>query len=140
MVAAGPAARRRIVSLAAVGSVIVVALVVAVVVAMTRPSGDGGPTATQRCPITILWIGDTSGPTKVYGDAQLAGVKGAVDYYNSLGGIDGRTVEVRAVSDNGDPTTAASVLTRELERDVPTMVVGGVHRVGCRSDDPRPRP
>lgn len=89
-------------------------------------SGDdasGSPTA--KAPVRILWVGDTTGPLKAYGDVQLAGVRGAADFFNARGGMDGRKVEVKAVSDNGDPTTAATVLTRELASATPTMVWPG---------------
>ena len=56
-------------------------------------SGDEGTAAVSgKKPITILWIGDTTGPLKVYGDVQLAGVKGAADYFDSRGGIQGHRV------------------------------------------------
>src|SRR4051794_32271345 len=87
-------------------------------------SSKTSATGTQA-PVRILWIGDTTGPLKAYGDVQLAGVRGAADYFNSRGGIAGHRVVVRAVSDNGDPTTAATVLTRELASSTPTMIWPG---------------
>ena len=50
---------------------------------------EGSAATSGRTPITILWIGDTTGPLKVYGNLQLAGVKGAADYFNHQGGIAG---------------------------------------------------
>ena len=118
---------RRGVSVAVVAAVVVVAAGIAVGVATTRSSGEKVERAgaAKDAPITILWIGDTTGPVKAYGNVQLAGVKGAADYFNSRGGIDGHPVVVRAVSDNGDPTTAASVLTQQLAAGLPTMVWPG---------------
>jgi ABC-type branched-subunit amino acid transport system substrate-binding protein len=90
-----------------------------------RGSAAADAKASMKTPITILWIGDTTGPVKVYGDAQLAGVEGAVAYYNSRGGIGGHRVVLHAVSDNGDPSIAASVLTQQLSSKTPTMVWAG---------------
>lgn len=97
----------------------------AVMVSACGSAADGAPTTSGKAPITILWIGDTTGPLKAYGDVQLAGVKGAADYFNRRGGIEGHRVVVHAVSDNGDPTMAASVLTKELASGTPTMVWPG---------------
>jgi ABC-type branched-subunit amino acid transport system substrate-binding protein len=101
------------------------ACAVASAVAGCGSSGEGTAAASGKAPITILWIGDTTGPLKVYGDVQLAGVKGAADYFNRRGGIEGHRVRVRAVSDNGDPTAAATALTKELASGTPTMVWPG---------------
>ncbi|MCW2994571.1 MAG: Extracellular ligand-binding receptor [Conexibacter sp.] len=102
-----------------------VACAVAVGAAGCGSSKERGAEAASTSPITILWVGDTTGPLKAYGDVQLAGVRGAAEYYNSRGGIAGHRVVVHAVSDNGDPTTAATVLTRELASSTPTMVWAG---------------
>lgn len=97
-----------------------------IAVALTGCSAkQGAADASTNRPITILWIGDTTGPLKVYGDVQLAGVKGAAAYFNRHGGVAGRRVEVHAVSDNGDPATAAAVLTKQLASGTPTMVWAG---------------
>ena len=97
----------------------------AMVVTACGSADQGAPAKSGKQPVTILWIGDTTGPLKVYGDAQLAGVRGAAAYFNRRGGIEGHRVVVRAVSDNGDPTVAATVLTKELASHTPTMVWPG---------------
>jgi branched-chain amino acid transport system substrate-binding protein len=56
-------------------------------------------------------VADTTGPTKVYGLQNVATEKGAAAYYNQHGGIGGRPITVTVVDDNGDPSTAVSVLT-----------------------------
>jgi ABC-type branched-subunit amino acid transport system substrate-binding protein len=109
-----------------VGAMVVVAVVVAVIIASTRDSGRKAPADTSAtAPITILWVGDTTGPAKVYGDAQLAGVQGAADYFNDRGGIGGHRVVVEVASDNADPAIAASTLTEKLSSSSPTMVWAG---------------
>lgn len=81
--------------------------------------------STNSSPIKILWIGDLTGPAKVYGAVQLAGVEGAASYYNSHGGIDGHKITITHVSDNVDPTTAVSELLQQLDSGTPTMVWAG---------------
>jgi hypothetical protein len=117
--------RRRTASISIVALVLVLVVLGGVAIALagrdeTKPAGS-----STDAPITILWIGDTTGPVKAYGEAQLAGVKGAADYFNEHGGIAGRRVVVDAVSDNGDPAIAASALTRKLAEGEPTMVWAG---------------
>jgi branched-chain amino acid transport system substrate-binding protein len=93
----------------------------------TSSAAAGGSTANQasKTPIKALWIGDTTGPLKMYGAVQLAGFEGAAAYYNAHGGIDGHKVIVSHVSDNGDPTTSVSVLLQQLAKGTPTMLWGG---------------
>jgi len=117
--------RRRTASISIVALVLVLVVLGGVAIAIagrdeTTPAGS-----STEAPITILWIGDTTGPVKAYGDVQLAGVLGAADYFNEHGGIAGRRVVVDAVSDNGDPAIAASALTRKLAAGEPTMVWAG---------------
>jgi branched-chain amino acid transport system substrate-binding protein len=99
-------------------------------------SGSAGSTSTAGksvsvaasggAPITVLAIGDTTGPTKLYGQTHLAGLKAAAAYYNAHGGIAGHRVSIDAVSDNGDDTTAVSDLLAHLNSgSKPTLVDAG---------------
>jgi ABC-type branched-subunit amino acid transport system substrate-binding protein len=118
--------RRRSASIGIVAGAFVVSAVIATAIAATDGSSKkASADSSGDAPVTILWIGDTTGPLKAYGNVQLAGVRGAVDYFNSRGGIDGHPVTVNAVSDNGDPAVAASVLTQRLTASTPTMVWAG---------------
>jgi branched-chain amino acid transport system substrate-binding protein len=75
--------------------------------------------------IRVLWLGDLTGPAKVFGQVQLTGLEGAAAYYNANGGIDGHKVVVTHVSDNSDPSTAVSELLQQLGSSPPTMIWGG---------------
>jgi branched-chain amino acid transport system substrate-binding protein len=87
---------------------------------------SGSSKSASGSPINILSIGDTSGATKVIGTTHLAGLKAAAAYYNAHGGIDGHHVTVTSVSDNGDSTTAVSVLIKQLTTgSTPTMIDAG---------------
>lgn len=94
--------------------------------ASSSGGSNASSTATSKSPITVLAIGDTTGVTKVNGITQLAGIDGAAAYLNAHGGIDGHHVNVAHVSDNGDPTTAVSVLVQYLSsHPAPAMVSAG---------------
>jgi ABC-type branched-subunit amino acid transport system substrate-binding protein len=91
----------------------------------SSPAGTSSAAATAT-PIKVLWIGDTTGPAKVFGQVQLTGLEGAAAYYNGHGGIAGHKVVITHVSDNSDPTTAVSVLVKALTSgSTPTMIWGG---------------
>jgi branched-chain amino acid transport system substrate-binding protein len=100
--------------------------------AASASSGSSGSTSASSSssggsPVTILAIVDTTGPIKAFGAQELAGIQAAAAYYNANGGIDGHHVNVQAVSDNGDPSTAASVAIKTISPDPSkyTMVYAG---------------
>jgi ABC-type branched-subunit amino acid transport system substrate-binding protein len=79
-------------------------------------SGSSG--SASKTPFTLLFETDLTGPTKVYGDQYLYSLEGAVAYVNQHGGIDGHPIKiVGKLSDNGDPTTAVSVLVKYLSEN-----------------------
>jgi branched-chain amino acid transport system substrate-binding protein len=57
---------------------------------------------------------DQTGPTKAYGDAQLAGIEAATKTINSSGGILGHQIVLNVINDNGDTQTGSSVLLSYL--------------------------
>lgn len=64
-------------------------------------------------PFTVLFIGDLSGVTEIYGKAQLVGLKAAAAYLNDTrGGIDGHPVQITASDNGGLPTTAVTDLLK----------------------------
>lgn len=65
-------------------------------------------------PFTVLVDVDQTGPTKVYGLPELAGVEGAAKAINEEGGILGHEVVVEDINDNGNPQTGAAELTKWL--------------------------
>jgi branched-chain amino acid transport system substrate-binding protein len=56
----------------------------------------------------VLYIGDLSGPTKVYGESDLQGVQAGSRYVNAHGGINGTKISITQANDNGDAATAVS--------------------------------
>jgi ABC-type branched-subunit amino acid transport system substrate-binding protein len=77
-------------------------------------SSGGGGGQKAGSPISVLSIGDLTGPTKLYGQQHLAGLRAAADYLNAQGGIEGHQIKIKAVSSNGDATTAVSAAVKEL--------------------------
>lgn len=116
---------RRAWSLAAV---IVIIGVVAAGCGSDGSSSDsaGDKSAKSDEPIKVLAILDMTGPTKYLGVADKAGLDAAVNYLNKNGGIDGRKVELEVLSDNGDPTTSVTTLTKYItQRGKPDFLFGG---------------
>jgi branched-chain amino acid transport system substrate-binding protein len=82
---------------------------------------EGGETANasdeeggEGEPFTVLVDVDQTGPTKVYGLPELAGVEGAAKALNEEGGILGHEVVVENINDNGNPQTGSSELVKWL--------------------------
>jgi ABC-type branched-subunit amino acid transport system substrate-binding protein len=75
----------------------------------------------------VLAIIDTSGPTKLYGDIQLAGLRGSVAYINATGGILGHPAKLTVINDNGDGPTAAAQFIKYMSggNTKPSMVFPG---------------
>jgi ABC-type branched-subunit amino acid transport system substrate-binding protein len=92
----------------------------------SSPGAATTQASSSNTPISILWIGDTTGPSKEYGSVELAGLKGAAAYYNSQGGVDGHRITVQAMSDNSDPSVAVSDLLKGVQSK-PTMVWAGTN-------------
>ena len=65
-------------------------------------------------PFRVLFIGPLSGPLSVVGTSEVAGFEAAIDAVNADGGILGHPVELTALDDAGDGTTAISLLEEEL--------------------------
>ena len=83
-------------------------------------------TSSANSPITILSIGDTTGPTKIIGTTHLAGLEAAAAYYNAQGGIDGHKVVIHHYSDNNDDATAVTDLIQYMSsHPAPTMIDAG---------------
>lgn len=83
-------------------------------------------TSSPKAPITVVAVGDESGPTKEVDLPHLSAVEGAAAYFNAHGGIDGHHVVVQILDDDGDPTTAAAVVIKRLSSgSLPTAISAG---------------
>jgi branched-chain amino acid transport system substrate-binding protein len=78
-------------------------------------------------PFTALYLGDLTGPAKVYGQQEFNGFKAAAAYLNKTqGGILGHKIVVKSVSDDAVPSTAVSDLLEYLgSNSAPNLVWSG---------------
>jgi branched-chain amino acid transport system substrate-binding protein len=82
--------------------------------------------SSKSSPFRVVMVSDLSGPTKVYGAIDAAALKGTAAYLNQRGGIIGHPIATTVLNDNGDETTAVSVLDQYLaSHPKPNMVFPG---------------
>jgi branched-chain amino acid transport system substrate-binding protein len=86
-------------------------------VACGGSSSSSPSSGSSGSPYRALAIVDTSGPTKAIGTQNILGLKAAAAYWNAHGGIGGRPIKLYFVNDNGDPSTAASVLVKWVSQN-----------------------
>ena len=79
-------------------------------------SGSGsGSAAAAKSPFIIVIDTGTTGPYGANGSAAVEGVKAAANVLNATqGGILGHKVEVQVLDNQGNPTTAATLLNQRL--------------------------
>jgi branched-chain amino acid transport system substrate-binding protein len=91
-------------------------------------SSSSGKSKTSS--FNVVMVADTSGPTKTYGVVDVASMKGAAAYWNAHGGILGHPIKVTVLNDNGDQSTAVTVLTQYLtSHGKPQMIYPGTSGV-----------
>ena len=113
-------------------SMVTASLAVVGIVALLSACGSSssGSGSSKSSPFNVVMVADTSGPTKVYGVVDVASMKGAAAYWNAHGGIVGHPIKVTVLNDNGDQSTAVSVLTQYLtSHGKPQMIYPGTSGV-----------
>ncbi len=78
-------------------------------------------------PIRIAVTGPYSGPSAPMGQSMLAGVKIAADEINLGGGLFGRTIELVAKDDKGDPEAAKQVVQEAIQKDKAVAALGFIN-------------
>ncbi|MGI6484783.1 MAG: ABC transporter substrate-binding protein [Tepidanaerobacteraceae bacterium] len=76
--------------------------------------------------IKIGNVGPLSGNTATYGISTKNGVEVAIDEFNNAGGIDGKQIQFLAEDTRGDQAEAANAVTKLIEQDKVTAIIGGV--------------
>lgn len=76
------------------------------------------------------FIGPLTGPAASYGNAQMNGVKLAVEEINSAGGIDGMSIEVIFEDSQMDPNKAISAIKKLINIDKVASVIGATTTAG----------
>jgi branched-chain amino acid transport system substrate-binding protein len=75
----------------------------------------------------ILDVTAVSGPYAVIGDPEVQATKAAVNYFNSRGGFSGHKIVLEVKDDQGDASTAVSILQQALSSGTkPDLVLPGV--------------
>ena len=94
---------------------------------------SSAPATASKSPITVVAVGDESGPTKEVDLPHLIAIRGAAAYFNAHGGIDGHHVVVQVLDDAGNPATAAAVTIKRLSSGAPPAVISA----GNQGDEAR---
>jgi branched-chain amino acid transport system substrate-binding protein len=94
-------------------------------------STSGSTGATSKTPYRALFICPLSGPLAAAGGAELDGLKAAVSYVNSQGGILGHQVQVTTMDDAGTGTKAVSAAQQALAGGTQYNLIFG----GCFGQD-----
>lgn len=76
--------------------------------------GGSNGTKSGTAPFLVYFTGDYSGAVSAYTVSEDAGLKLAVDEFNSSGGINGRKIQLETANDQNDPTKAVSLLQQRL--------------------------
>jgi branched-chain amino acid transport system substrate-binding protein len=111
----------------AAGAVLAVATAVAVAACSGSSSGSGGGQSGASQPFVILDVTALSGPMAVIGAPEVQATKAAVNYLNANGGLSGHKIELELKDDQGDASTAVSVVQQALSSGTkPNLVLPGV--------------
>jgi branched-chain amino acid transport system substrate-binding protein len=76
----------------------------------------------------VVVVSPLSGNLSVIGQGVVKGTQAAAAVVNKQGGILGRKVKVEVLNDNGDPSTAAGLVSQRLSSGMkPDLVVPGIN-------------
>jgi branched-chain amino acid transport system substrate-binding protein len=90
-------------------------------------SGGSGGQSGGAQKFVILDVTALSGPLAVVGDPEVQATKAAVNYLNSRGGLSGHKIVLQLKDDQGDASTAVSVVQQALSSGTkPNLVLPGV--------------
>jgi ABC-type branched-subunit amino acid transport system substrate-binding protein len=92
-----------------------------------KAAASSSSSSSSKSSFVIAYVGDFSGPTKIYGEGQWGGLTAVQAYINSQhGGFRGDPVRLVKLNDNGDPSTAVSVLSQYISsHPKPALVYAG---------------
>src|SRR5712691_6596261 len=90
-------------------------------------SGGSGAQSGGAQKFVVLDVTALSGPLAVIGDPEVQATKAAVNYLNSRGGLSGHKIVLQLKDDQGDASTAVSVVQQALSSGTkPDLVLPGV--------------
>lgn len=92
-----------------------------------QSGGSGGSQSGGSQPFVILDVTALSGPMAVIGAPEVQATKAAVNYLNANGGLSGHKIQLELKDDQGDASTAVSVVQQALSSGTkPNLVLPGV--------------
>lgn len=86
-------------------------------------SGAKAPSKETNDRVKIGVITPQTGPVSIYGQANVNGIRLAVDEINAGGGIDGKEIELVVMDDKGEITEAVTSYNKLIEENV-DLVIG----------------
>ena len=110
------------------------AAVAAVLFAACSSSPSDGSGGISSGPIKIGVIVPLSGPLATIGQAELNGVKVAIQVQNAKGGVDGHKLDLLSADDQGTPATAVSAM-QSLAGQGAKFFVAGIDSPICQALD-----
>jgi branched-chain amino acid transport system substrate-binding protein len=108
--------------------------VATVLLAACSSGSSGGAGGISSGPVKIGVIVPLSGELATIGQAELDGVKTAVQLQNAKGGIDGHKIDLLSGDDQGTPATAVSVM-QSLAGEGAKFFVAGIDSPICQALD-----
>ena len=105
------------------------ALLAAGMLALAGCSGDGGSGSGSSDPIVVGSVNTISGPATFPEASQAA--KAVFDKFNADGGLNGRTIDYKALDDKGDPATATANAREIVGSDNAVAMVGSASLIEC---------
>ncbi len=93
-------------------------------------TGQGTAAATDKpAPSDVILLGEVgslTGSEATFGISTQQGVQLALDEVNAAGGVKGKKLAVRVYDDQGKPEEAANAVTRLINQDKVTLILGEV--------------
>lgn len=105
------------------------ALLAAGMLALAGCSGDGGSGSGSSDPIVVGSVNTISGPATFPEASQAA--KAVFDKFNADGGLNGRTIDYKALDDKGDPATATANAREIVGSDNAVAMIGSASLIEC---------
>lgn len=86
-------------------------------------SGSSAKSSTDKSPIVLGMVEDTSGPSAPYSTISAQGVKDAVKELNANGGILGRPVQLVSADDGSSPTQSPTVVRQLVQEGAKELLL-----------------
>jgi len=89
----------------------------------SRPATS--PEKADTSPISLVFMGDATGPLTPYSSASLQGAQMAVDEINKAGGVKGRQLVLKSFDEKNDPVEAVNIAKRVMDEAMAVIIGSG---------------